>query len=97
MIGAYSAIAEVLATVGIDIDRLVERRPFELSYPDGFRITASRLPAPWHLVTALLGARGLAWRDRWSMTRLLRALEADRWQVAAGSRCRELARRARTG
>jgi len=81
MIGAYSAIAEVLATVGIDIDRLVERRPFELSYPDGFRITASRLPAPWHLVTALLGARGLAWRDRWSMTRLLRALEAARWQV----------------
>jgi squalene-associated FAD-dependent desaturase len=81
MIGAYRAISEVLATVGVDIDRLVERRPFELSYPDGFRITASRLPAPWHLVTALLGARGLAWRDRWAMARLLRALEADRWQI----------------
>jgi squalene-associated FAD-dependent desaturase len=81
MIGAYSAIGQVLATVGVDIDRLVERRPFELAYPDGFRITASRLPAPWHLVTALLGARGLAWRDRWAMARLLRQLEADRWQV----------------
>ena len=81
MIGAYSAIGQVLATVGVDIDRLVERRPFELSYPDGFTITASRLPAPWHLVAALLGARGLAWRDRWTMARLLRALAADRWQV----------------
>ena len=44
----------VLATVGASLDRLVERRPFELSYPDGFSITASRLPAPWHLVAALL-------------------------------------------
>jgi squalene-associated FAD-dependent desaturase len=81
MIGAYSAIVQVLGTVGVDIDRVVERRPFELSYPDGFRIMASRLPAPWHLVAALLGARGLAWRDRWAMARLLRALAADRWQV----------------
>jgi squalene-associated FAD-dependent desaturase len=81
MIGAYSAIAEVLAIVGVDIDRVVERRPFELSYPDGFRITASRLPAPWHLLTALIGARGLAWRDRGAMARLLRSLEADRWRI----------------
>jgi len=81
MIGAYTAIAAMLGTVGASIDRLVERRPFELSYPDGFSITAARLPAPWHLVTALLRARGLAWSDRWAVARLLRRLEADRWQV----------------
>ena len=81
MLGAYRAIAKVLGTVEVDIDRLIERRPFELSYPDGFRIAASRLPAPWHLVAALLRARGLAWSDRWAMMRLLRRLEADRWQV----------------
>lgn len=81
MIGAYSAIAAVLGNVGASIDRLVERRPFELSYPDGLGITASRLPAPWHLVSALLRARGLAWSDRWAMTRLLRTLKSDRWQV----------------
>jgi squalene-associated FAD-dependent desaturase len=81
MIGAYSAIAAVLGTVGASIDRVVERRPFELSYPDGFSMTASRLPAPWHLVSALLRARGLAWSDRWAMAQFLRALEADRWQV----------------
>ncbi|HET9025305.1 MAG TPA: hydroxysqualene dehydroxylase HpnE [Burkholderiaceae bacterium] len=81
MIGAYTAIANVLATVGVDIDRIVERRPFELSYPDGFRMRASRLPAPWHLVTALLRARGLPWRDRWAIARFLRSLKAARWQV----------------
>lgn len=81
MIGAYRAIAKVLGMVGADIDRLVERRPFELPYPDGFRIAASRLPAPWHLVAALLRARGLAWSDRRAIARLLRRLEVDRWQV----------------
>ena len=81
MIGAYRSVAEVLGTVGVSVDRLVERRPFELSYPDGFSITASPLPAPWHLVTALLRARGLTWNDRWAMANFLRALKADRWQV----------------
>lgn len=81
MIGAYTAIAAVLGTVGASIDRLVERRPFQLSYPDGFSITASRLPAPWHLVSALLRARGLTWKDRRAVARFLRAIEADRWQV----------------
>jgi squalene-associated FAD-dependent desaturase len=81
MIGAYSTIAEVLGTVGVNIDRIVERRPFELSFPDGFLIKASQLPAPWHLVAALLRARGLTWSDRWAMARLLRTLRADRWHV----------------
>ncbi|MGE5161755.1 MAG: hydroxysqualene dehydroxylase HpnE [Betaproteobacteria bacterium] len=81
MIGAYTAIAEVLATVGVGIDSVVERRPFELRYPDGFGIEALRLPAPWHLAIALLGARGLAWSDRRALARFLRALKAARWQV----------------
>ena len=81
MIGAYSAVAEVLATVGESVDRVVERRPFELRYPDGFSVKALRLPAPWHLVAALLGARGLAWSDRLALARFLRALEAGRWEV----------------
>ena len=81
MIGAYSAIAEVLATVGVDIDRVVERRPFELRYPDGFGIRTRQLPAPWHLLAALLGARRLAWSDRLALARFLHALKAGGWQV----------------
>jgi squalene-associated FAD-dependent desaturase len=81
MIGAYSAVAEVLATVGASLDRAVERRRFELRYPDGFSLKALPLPAPWHLVGALLGARGLAWSDRRALAGFLRALAAGRWQV----------------
>jgi squalene-associated FAD-dependent desaturase len=81
MVGAYTAIAEVLSSVGVDIADAVERRPFELAYPDGFRLRASRLPAPWHLATALLQAKGLPWSDRLAMTRFLRNLKAAAWHV----------------
>ena len=67
MIGAYTAIDELLATVGAGIAGAVEQRPFELAYPDGFHLRASRLPAPWHLATALLtrkACRG-ATASRW--------------------------------
>jgi hypothetical protein len=78
MVGAYTATARLLREIGVDIGTVVERRPFELRYPDGFRLEASLRPAPWHLVTALAGARGLRWRDRIAMVRLLRALKAAR-------------------
>jgi squalene-associated FAD-dependent desaturase len=81
MVGAYTAIAAMLATTGVDIERAIERRPFELSFPDGFHLQASRLPAPWHLATALLGARGLPWRDRAAMLGFLRRLKATGWNV----------------
>jgi squalene-associated FAD-dependent desaturase len=82
MIGAYTAIAEVLSTVGADIAAAVERRPFELAYPDGFHLRAARLPAPWHLAAALLTAQGLPWRDRVAMVRFLRSLKSGGWQVS---------------
>lgn len=81
MVGAYTAIADLLTTVGVDSGHAIERRPFELTYPDGFRLRASRLAAPWHLATAVLGARGLPWRDRAAMLGFLRRLKADRWHV----------------
>lgn len=81
MVGAYTAIAEVLATVGVEIADVIERRPFELAYADGFRLRASRLPAPWHLATALLTARGLPWRDRVAMARFLQSLKSAGWHV----------------
>ncbi|MGB2819260.1 MAG: hydroxysqualene dehydroxylase HpnE [Burkholderiaceae bacterium] len=81
MVGAYTAIADVLSTVGVDLDGAIERRPFELTYPDGFRLRAARLPAPWHLAMALTFARGLPWTDRVAMARFLRSLKSSGWRV----------------
>jgi squalene-associated FAD-dependent desaturase len=82
MIGAYTAIARLLAAVGVDLDTVVERRPFELAYPDGWRLRAAPLPAPWHLLGALVTARGPRWRDRWTMAHFLHRLRTNGWQVA---------------
>jgi squalene-associated FAD-dependent desaturase len=82
LLGAYTATASLLSTLNVDIDAVVQRRPFELRFADRFRLQASRLPAPWHLVTALLGARGLSWTERVSIVGFLRGLRADGWRLA---------------
>lgn len=64
LIGAYGETLRLMAEAGVDIGLALLRLPFEIRYPDGFALSASRLPAPLHLAGALLTARGLTWRDR---------------------------------
>lgn len=81
LLGAYTETAALFEQLDVALDSVVERRPFELCYPDGFRLKAARLPAPWHLAAALLAARGLSLSDRRSMIGLLRALKKSNWSV----------------
>ena len=83
LLGAYTETATLFAQLNIQIDRVVQRRPFELHYPDGFRLQAARLPAPWHLATALLAAHGLSLSDRASMVGLLRKMKRARWNIGS--------------
>ncbi len=82
LIGAYTAVAKLLAQCGVTLDSVFVRRPFEITYPDGMCLRAARLPAPWHLVGALLTARGFQWQDRLALARLLPQLKAQDWTVA---------------
>ena len=81
MLGAYTETAALVERLDVVLDTVVERRPFELRYPDGFRLQAARLPAPWHLAAALFAARGLGLSDRSALTSLLRTLKKSRWNV----------------
>ena len=81
MLGAYTETAALLKKLNVALDTVVERRPFELRYPDGFRLQAARLPAPLHLAAALIAARGLAIEDRSALIRLLRTLKRSRWNI----------------
>lgn len=83
LLGAYSATAELFGELGIALDSTVERRPFELYGSDGFRLQAARLPAPWHLVSALATGRGLTAADRVSMIRWLRLQQRAQWRIGA--------------
>ncbi len=83
LLGAYTETAALFEQVNVRIDSVIERRPFELHYPDGFRLQAAALPAPWHLATALATARGLSMSDRAAMIGLLRAMKRARWNIDA--------------
>lgn len=81
MIGAYTAIAALLRAVGVELRTAVDCRPFELAYPDGWRLRAAPLPAPWHLAAGLVAARGLRWRDRWALAHCIDMLRRTGWRV----------------
>ena len=82
LIGAYSATAGLFARTGVDLDAAVERQPFQIIYPDGLRLCAARLPAPWHLAVATLTARRLPWTDRIALAKFLPRARALAWTVA---------------
>jgi len=82
LIGAYTATAALFADLGVALDDVVLRMPFRIEYPDGFHLAAARLPAPWHLAVAIIGARGLAWSDRAALAALLPRLRRQHWTVA---------------
>lgn len=81
LLGAYSATADLLKLIGVQLESTVETRSFELNYPDGFRFRAARLPAPLHLAVALLTSRGLSRSDRSALVRLLRRMKQRRWRL----------------
>ena len=82
LIGAYRATSALLASAGVGLDSVFVRRPFQVAYPDGMRLRAARLRAPWHLVMAAVTARGLPWTDRIALAKFLpRARDLD-WTVA---------------
>ena len=83
LLGAYSETAALFELLNVTPAAVIEQRPFELCYPDGFCLQAARLPAPWHLAAALLAARGVSIRDRMAMVSLLRALKSTGWNIGA--------------
>lgn len=82
LLGAYRSTLALMEAVGLAPRDLFEETPFELRYPDGFELVASRAPAPWHLLGALLGARGLTAGERAAMVTWVARQRLRRWQVA---------------
>ncbi len=82
LLGAYRDTLDLLDTVGVDAARVLERSGFALTYPDGWRLAAARLPAPWHLAAGLVRARGLGIGERLCLARWSRRQARTGWQVA---------------
>jgi squalene-associated FAD-dependent desaturase len=83
LVGAYSETLRLMRQVGANPEKLLQRLPLDLEYPNIIRIKAPTLPAPLHLAVALLGAQGLSWREKWAAIRFMQHLKARRFELPA--------------
>jgi squalene-associated FAD-dependent desaturase len=81
LIGAYRETLRLMRQVGADPGELLLRLPFELRYADGFHLRAPRLPYPFNLLGALLGARGLDLKQVFSALRFMASLKVSGFRV----------------
>ena len=81
LLGCYHQTLNMIEQVGGDIDADFLRLPLQLDLHGQFSLRAPRLPAPLHLLIALLSARGLSWTERLSAARFMLRLRNTNFLV----------------
>jgi squalene-associated FAD-dependent desaturase len=85
LLGAYTETLALLQELGLAPESRLFRQPFSLQSADGhFALKAAAWPAPWHLLGALISARGLSIGERFRLIAIIRALQRRQWQTPAG-------------
>jgi squalene-associated FAD-dependent desaturase len=85
LLGACTAVLEVMRAVGADPARLLDRRPFGMQYGDGWGFTAARAIAPLHLGLGLVRARAIPWPHRRALARWAIARRLRGWRAVPGA------------
>ncbi len=84
LLGAYAETLRLMRMVGIDTDEVLLRLPLQMRYPEnsgGMDFIAPRLPAPFHMLVALIRARGLALEDKLSLARFSTTARWMDWRL----------------
>lgn len=71
LLGCYRDTLRVIEQVGGNIEQDFLRLPLQLDLHGEFSLRAPHLPAPLHLLAALLNAQGLTWSERISAARFM--------------------------
>jgi len=74
LLGCYVQTLQMIETVGGDIEQDFLRLPLQLDLHGEFSLKAPRLPAPLHLLVALMTAQGLTIRERLNAARFMLTL-----------------------
>ncbi len=96
LLGAYHDTLRMMQTVGITPSQALLRLPLQMRYPagsDGMEFIAGRLPAPLHLLSALLTSQGLSVADKLSLARFSSAARWMNWQLDVDCSVAELLER----
>jgi squalene-associated FAD-dependent desaturase len=84
MLGAYADTLRLMRRVGVDPRAALLRLPLQMRYPAfdaGMDFVAPRLPAPLHVLVALLRARGLDRADKLALARFSTTARWMGWQL----------------
>ncbi|EJL92052.1 squalene-associated FAD-dependent desaturase [Herbaspirillum sp. CF444] len=84
LLGAYRATLQLMKTVGIDAGKTLLRLPLQMRYPahtDGMDFVAPHLPAPLHVLLALIKAKGLTRDDKMALARFSTTARWMGWQL----------------
>ncbi|MBU1215020.1 MAG: hydroxysqualene dehydroxylase HpnE [Gammaproteobacteria bacterium] len=92
LLGCYRETLRLIELVGGDIERDFLRLPMQLDLHHHLELRAPRLPAPLHLLFALLNAKGLSWRERVKAARFMLALRSINFQLPRDMTVAELLR-----
>jgi len=100
LLGTYRTVLGLIRALGVSESRVLRRLPFDLTLLDGaksLRLTAPRLPAPMHLLWALLTMRGIAPMQRANALRMTLALWHGGFEPGRGSSVEQCLNRHRQG
>lgn len=85
LLGAYTETLALMRALGLDPAVLFHRERLALRSADKrFRLCAGTLPAPLHLLTGVLGARGLSVPERVVLIQIMLRLRRKQWRVPSG-------------
>ncbi|MNS25575.1 15-cis-phytoene desaturase [compost metagenome] len=96
LLGAYSATLQMLKTLNVAAEQALLRLPLQMRYPtacDGMDFVAPRLPAPWHVLIALLRATGLTAADKMALARFSTTARWMEWRLHSDCSVSELLER----
>ncbi|QJQ05382.1 FAD-dependent oxidoreductase [Undibacterium piscinae] len=98
LLGAYSATLALIKTLGINTSTALLRLPLQMCYPasgsgSGMHFVAPKLPAPLHLLVALIKAKGLDREDKLSLARFSTTARWMGWQLHQDCSVSELLQR----
>ena len=90
LLGCYHETLRMIEKVGGNIEKDFLRLPLQLDLHGEFSFKAPRLPAPLHLLVALLNAHGLSFRERLNAGRFMFRLRRANFRLSSDIAVTEL-------
>ncbi|MEQ1526853.1 MAG: hydroxysqualene dehydroxylase HpnE, partial [Gallionella sp.] len=81
LLGCYHETLRLIKLIGGNIEQDFLRLPLQLELHRQFSLKAPRLPAPLHLLTALLSAQGLSFSQRFSAARFMLTMRLKNFRL----------------